>query len=201
MDGCRRSPRGAAGPDRRDVERIDASVTGVLQVLASVALTAVAVTATWHDFRSRRIPNALVLGGLAAALAVRMMVGVPSLLEGLLGAGIGLALGLVLFAAGAFGGGDGKLLMVVGAFLGPVRFGVALVVIALLGGVLALVEAVRRGVILPALWRTGEAGKYLVSFGRAGSRPRVADAGAISVPYGAAISGGALLTWYLWRLL
>lgn len=179
----------------------DVPLTGSVEILASVALTAVAVTATWHDFRSRRIPNALVLGGLAAALAIRLMVGLPALGEGVLGAGLGLAIGLALFAAGAFGGGDGKLLMVVGAFLGPTRFLASLLVIALLGGVLALLEAIRRGAILPAFLRTGEAMKFAVTFGRAGSRPRLAGAGALSVPYGAAISGGALLTWFLWRMV
>lgn len=177
------------------------ALRGPIEVLVSVALTAVAVTATWHDFRSRRIPNALVLGGLVVALGLRAAGGAGELGAGALGAVLGLALGLALFAAGAFGGGDGKLLMVVGAFLGPTRFVVALLVIALLGGLLALADAVRRNGFLPALWRTGETGKYLLSLGQAGSRPRVGAEGALAIPYGAAISGGALLTWFLWRLL
>ena len=71
------------------------------------------------DIRSRRIPNVLILVGLLVGLFSQVQ------LDGLVGLGLGvlgaflalLVLGLP-FAAGRMGGGDVKLAMVCGAFLG-----------------------------------------------------------------------------------
>jgi prepilin peptidase CpaA len=114
---------------------------------------------------------------------------------------IGLAVGFALFALGVFGGGDGKFLMAVGAFLGHRQLLGAMIVIALVGGVLALFEAVRRGVLGAALKRTGWTLLHLGTLGRLGWRPRAAPAGgasaeAFSVPYGVAIAAGAVITWF-----
>ena len=79
-----------------------------------------------------------------------------------------------LFAAGAMGGGDVKLLTALALWLPPARFAQLLVVMALTGGVLALLC-----VMGPTMKRR--------------SRQQPASA----VPYGVAIAGGAL--WVLAR--
>lgn len=171
----------------------------MIEVLSSVALCATALAAALHDVRTRRIPNGIALAGVLAALALRLAAGPDAALEGLLGALLGLAVGFALFALGVLGGGDGKFLMAVGAFLGHRQLLAGLVVIALVGGVLALFEAARRGVLGQALRRTGSTLLHLGTLGRLGWRPTVrpeAAAEAISVPYGVAIAAGALITWF-----
>jgi prepilin peptidase CpaA len=59
-------------------------------------------------------------------------------LGGLLGGGIALLLLLPLFAMGGIGGGDAKLLVMVGAFLGVKPFLAALLATAVFGGAMAL---------------------------------------------------------------
>ena len=88
-------------------------------------------------------------------------------------------------------------LVAVGAFLGPRPFLSALLVIALVGGVLGLFEAGRRGVLAAVLRRTGRRLLALISPGRAGFEPVAATPEGFTVPYGLAIGVGALITWFL----
>jgi leader peptidase (prepilin peptidase)/N-methyltransferase len=78
------------------------------------------------DARHYLIPDALSLGGLGAGLALALLPGPPSLLTSVLGAGLGfavlLAVGLLgewIFKKPAMGGGDVKMMAMVGAFIGP----------------------------------------------------------------------------------
>jgi leader peptidase (prepilin peptidase)/N-methyltransferase len=78
------------------------------------------------DARHYLIPDALSLGGLGAGLALSLLPGDPTPLVSAVGAGLGFG---VLFAVGvlgewafrkpAMGGGDMKMMAMVGAFLGP----------------------------------------------------------------------------------
>jgi len=78
------------------------------------------------DARHYLIPDALSLGGLGAGFAISLLPGSPTPLVALLGAVLGFG---VLFAVGvlgewafrkpAMGGGDMKMMAMVGAFLGP----------------------------------------------------------------------------------
>jgi len=88
-------------------------------VPATAALwTLVGLAAAW-DVAQRRIPNPLIVVGLLLGLAVQTQLGgLAGLGLGLSGAAIAFAVGIVPFALRAVGGGDVKLTMVVGAFLG-----------------------------------------------------------------------------------
>jgi prepilin peptidase CpaA len=164
---------------------------------AGIVLVAVLVLATWSDVRTRRIPNALTLSAFLFALVLRSVAGLDALADGLLGAGLALVFLLPLFALGGVGGGDAKLLTAVGAFLGVHGLVVALLATAIAGGVMALVFAIRRGVILPVLLNTGGLMKYVFTLGRAGERVQLQVPGTLSVPYGAAIAAGACFAlWY-----
>ena len=72
---------------------------------------------------------------------------------------------------GVLGGGDAKLLMAVGAFMGPRDLLVAMLVIASLGGIMAAMDAVRKGILLPVLYNCGSILKHWATFGRRGSQP------------------------------
>lgn len=72
------------------------------------------------------IPDALSLGGLGAGLALSLLPGAPTPLVSVLGAALGfgvlLAVGILgewAFRKPAMGGGDMKMMAMVGAFLGP----------------------------------------------------------------------------------
>ena len=84
------------------------------------------LTISLIDARHYLIPDALSLGGLGAGLALALLPGPPSILTSLIGATLGfgvlLAVGVLgewVFKKPAMGGGDIKMMAMVGAFLGP----------------------------------------------------------------------------------
>jgi len=88
--------------------------------LSSVAAVSIAAIACGIDLRTRRIPNALTVGGAAAALVYRLATGGSAgALDAVEGWFVGLALLLVPYALGGMGAGDVKLLAALGAWLGP----------------------------------------------------------------------------------
>jgi prepilin peptidase CpaA len=149
------------------------------------------------DLRSRRIPNVLTAGALLLALALRSFLGLDALLGGVAGAALAVGVMLPLFALGGVGGGDAKLLIMVGAFLGPKGFFVAVLATALVGGLMSVAAAARAGVVLPALLNTGGLARWILSAGRSGERTTLLSPGAVSVPYGVAIAIGSAVALYL----
>jgi prepilin peptidase CpaA len=174
---------------------------GKPDMVASLLLVLVLLVASWTDVRSRRIPNWLTIGGAIAGLAVRGWAGPGPLVDGALGVGLGLLLAAPFFAIGALGGGDAKLLMAVGAFMGPADLARASLLIAVVGGLVALVEAGRRGVLLPTLASCGSLLLSWVTLGRRGREPKTVGGERLAVPYGVAIAAGSLLWWFAGGLM
>jgi prepilin peptidase CpaA len=149
-----------------------------------------------YDLTERKIPNALTLGGLLAALSLRLVMDPASVWSGVLGAGLGLLVALPLFALGAFGAGDGKLLVAVGAFLGLNGLPAAILATGVFGGLLAAFSLWRRGILLPALLQARDLALHWVTLGRGGKRRTLeTSSGDSAVPYGVAIAAGAALVW------
>ena len=164
-------------------------------ILLTAAFALLLGAASWFDLRQRRIPNALTLAGLAVALCLRLSWGWGAVFQGGAGAGLAVLVALLPFALGVLGGGDVKLLGAVGAFVGLNRLFGALMVVALVGGVLALVEAVRRQALLRTLTNIRVFAQQWVWFGRAGVTPTIESPEAMTVPYGVAIALGSLAWW------
>jgi prepilin peptidase CpaA len=164
--------------------------------IVSAVFAGLLLAAAWSDLRSRRIPNALTMAGLAAALLLRGIAGPEVLIEGLVGALLALVLTLPFLMLGVMGGGDAKLLMLIGGFMGPRHFLWAATLIAIIGGMVGVVDAGRRGALLPVLFNCGEILKHWATLGRRGANRSFASVGALTIPYGVAIAAGALLWWF-----
>ena len=96
------------------------------RALQGAILFSLLLTISLIDARHYLIPDALSLGGLGAGLALALLPGPPSILTALIGAALGfgvlLAVGVLgewVFKKPAMGGGDIKMMAMVGAFLGP----------------------------------------------------------------------------------
>lgn len=164
--------------------------------MVSAVFAALLVAAAWSDFRSRRIPNALTMTGLAVALVLRGLAGPAALIDGVVGGLLALVLTLPFLMLGVMGGGDAKLLMAIGGFMGPRHFLSAAVLIVIIGGIMGVVDAGRRGALLPVLYNCGQILRHWATFGRRGANRSFASVGALTIPYGVAIAGGALLWWF-----
>jgi prepilin peptidase CpaA len=103
-----------------------------------------AIVATVYDIRSRVIPD-----WIAASLLACAALGIATDLSGLTwmnyvyGAALGFAVMFPLYALGGFGGGDLKLVVAIGAALGPWALLSVLFWVAVSGGLLAIVALVR----------------------------------------------------------
>jgi prepilin peptidase CpaA len=161
------------------------------------------LAAVWFDVRERRLPNGLTVVVFCVALILRAFVGLPEVGAGLAGAGICFLFAVPFFIVGGLGGGDVKLLTAFGAVLGPDRLLTGLLVMALVGAAMAVAAVVRRGVLGPTLWNVWLMLRSLAPGelrrrrkGGDWSWPTLAMPGAVAVPYGVAISAGALWAWF-----
>lgn len=156
-----------------------------------VALVAGAGSAAAIDIRTRRIPNVISasLAALGIALAAAGVTGI-SLGSSLLGFAVGLLAMLPGRVLGATGAGDVKLMAAVGAVLGVGLMPLALVYTALVGGVMALFVAIRRGRLRRTIGGTGR----LIA-----RKPMDAAGAHNKFSYGPAIAVGALLAAWLGR--
>lgn len=116
------------------------------RLLPAVPLLLMLTWAAVQDLRSRRIRNwltfSIILTGIAQSLLGHSPVSPAGSLWGLL---VGFLLPLALFALGAVGGGDVKLLAGVGAWLGPWAAFQVFCAEAVIGMVIVLAQAAAQG--------------------------------------------------------
>ena len=113
--------------------------------------------ATFTDLRSRRIPNWLVLPFLLAGIVVSgWLQGWHGIEQSLAGAGLATLIYGILFLKFGMGAGDVKLCAAIGAWIGPIQLLYALLFTALAGGLMVLVWAACRGLLLLIGRRTRE---------------------------------------------
>jgi prepilin peptidase CpaA len=153
--------------------------------MISVAFIALALVAAVSDLLTRRIKNELVLVILAGGLAYQGLS-----LDGLAGAGVGLALLIVPFAARWVGGADVKVLAAFGAWLGPWGALLGGLLGIGLGGLLALAMAVKGGIGRDVLG-TMKAAVVTVSAPAAPRRER-----GLVVPLAVPLAMGCTLVWF-----
>ncbi len=125
---------------------------GLIGAVLLTILLAIALTDAQHYI----IPDQLSIGGLAAGLAMSFFPGAPTPLMSLAGAALGFG---VLFAVGwagerafkkpAMGGGDMKMMAMVGAFLGPLGSMLTIFLGALAGSVIFGPISLKTGKLVP----------------------------------------------------
>ncbi len=157
----------------------------------------VLVVATCTDVRSRHIPNWLVLPFLLLGIAASCwLYGWHGLGQSCGGFGIGLLVYGVLFLMGGMGAGDVKLCAAIGAWIGPNQFLIALIMISLAGGVMALCWALWSGFLRELL---RGAGNLICFWRRRGMLPEerltLNHPAARKMPYAPAIAIGTLLSF------
>lgn len=152
--------------------------------LAQGCAVSAASLAALIDVWSRRIPNWMTFGTLLGGVLINVwLYGFGGAIIALAGAGLGLALLLPFYAAGAMGAGDVKLLAAVGALVGPQALISVAIYGALAGGAMSVAMLLRRRLL----------GRTIADMLR-GFVPRHSGAKA---PYGVAIASGVYLSLML----
>jgi prepilin peptidase CpaA len=154
--------------------------------------------AAFSDCRSHRIPNWLVLSGMAFGVICNTALP-PSAQDGILfplmGLGLGLLLFLPLYILRAMGAGDVKLAAMVGAFLGPGDTFNAMLVSMIAGGALAVCYALAGGVAATMLRNLASLFRVVFLDLIGGAKPQLqidAARSAGKLPYGVAITVGTI---------
>ncbi len=167
----------------------------------SVVLLACAVGCL-TDLRARRLPNALTLSLWTSGLAYATFTGGLPGLGAAFAASIILALPYVILFLGAGGGaGDAKMMAGVGAWLGIMHGSLALVAVALVGGVAGLAISFARGDARHTIGilATATSGLLGVAHGSLRFSECLAfmppSGGSRRIPYGVAIFLGAALAF------
>jgi len=165
----------------------------ITTVLTALTILLV-IVAAYTDIQWGRILNALTMPGILLGLILNS---VRAGSEGLLLSLGGIALGLCLFLVSAVfgrivGGGDVKLLMAVGALQGPSILVWALFYAAIIGGILAILIAVRHGILMDKI-KALFASCYLRLACKVPMDIQEGPAGGPRLPYAIAISSGTLV--------
>ena len=181
--------------------------------LPGMVLALMLGAAVVFDVRAHRIPNKLVLAGIAVGVALHVTLpaggglldassaGAPGFYKAMLGLASGFAVFLPLYLLRAMGAGDVKLMAVVGLYLGPASVLDAALLTLVCGGVMAVIVALWNGVFRHVMTNVRFMLMHTAVRVMTGGAPRV-EASAHSagkLPYAVAIAGGVLLQVLLAR--
>lgn len=187
------------------------------QLVVLIPLGAILIAAAVHDARTRKVPNKLTYSSIVVGLVCTTVAfGWGGLLDGFLTVLATFVIGIFLAATGWIGGGDIKLLMGVGAFLGPYGVGAVIFYSVLVGGAMGVVRAIYDGYLWEMLKRMG---RYIRSIFRVviyrtkNLKESYEPDERSKMPFAVAILGGGilayteaawewpgLLTWYIDQL-
>ncbi len=162
--------------------------------LSTISLLTMLAIAIYFDIRSERIPNWLVVLGIASALGFYALIsGVAGLLTSFGGLLVAMAILLPFYIGGVMGAGDVKLMGAVGAFTGA-HVALLAVGLALGTGVLeAIALLVLRGNCRQTWARYCQIGKTFFASGRfIYIPPAPGDAAGDTFPFAVAVGIGTV---------
>ena len=128
-------------------------VGGVDNIVVNLVIVVFVCIAAVSDWRTRKIPNRLIVLGFIAALGLALFVpGAANMTDAAMGFGLGLLLLLPGFALGFTGAGDVKLMAVVGGFVGTATVLEIFAITALFGAIQVLLMrvAASRNAVAPS---------------------------------------------------
>lgn len=158
----------------------------------AVPVIVLVALATRADVQSRKIPNLLTGPALLLGVLVHLgLGGTTGAGNALLGAVVAGAILLPGWLMRFMGAGDVKLMAAVGAWLGYPDGMVAAVAALIAGGLIAVVVAVRRGILKQALRDTMALGLAWLARKGSDSTTRPATAG-VRFPFAPAVLAGAI---------
>ena len=136
------------------------TITSAIHVFPLALFTGLLGLAALTDLQEYRIPNTVNLAIVALFPVFALLPGSGvDIVGSLILAAVVLAVGTGLFALGVMGGGDVKLITAVSLWIGPAAFLDFLVVMAVCGGIVGLVQS--------SQWRLGVA-QFLADRGETG---------------------------------
>lgn len=172
---------------------------GALNITNGALLVPLAVIITYYDVRYRRIPNLFVLATLISGLIINVAFsGFSGVLSSLGGCALAFFLMFMMHMFGAMGAGDVKLFAAIGAVIGSSLVLPTLAVVAITGGVLAVISMIRAGTVQITMQRV-----LLILAGLlpGWQMPRfeVPADRRHTIPYGVAITTGSLISLAIFR--
>jgi prepilin peptidase CpaA len=171
----------------------------VQTIITAVIFVPLAVAFTYMDVRYRRIPNRLVLITLIAGVSLNTILGGPSgFLVSLGGFALAFGLMLVLHIFGTMGAGDVKLFAAIGAFSGLRLVLPTLMIVALTGGVLALVKMIYSGRVRATMFGVFQFFYGLLP-GQTVPRFDIPADRSYTLPYAVPICFGSLISFFLFH--
>lgn len=158
-----------------------------------------AVIASYHDLRTRRIPNRLTFSAALLALSAHLLLGGWAAMGFALLAALAAGSAMFLFfLAGGMGAGDVKLMAAVACFTGMAPLGTLLIATALAGAVYAAGLAWRHGAILSTLRNTFRLVQHHQSHGLTPDPGHnLRSKGALRMPFALPIAAGCACTLLL----
>jgi prepilin peptidase CpaA len=166
------------------------------QVIWMLAL-ALALSAAWTDWRTRKIPNWLTVPALLLGIAVHTLIaGWPGAKASLEGAGLALGVLLPLVLLRGLGAGDWKLMGALGAFLGPLLLLYVLLGSVLVSGLMAMVEVMRTRRVRETMWNLSVLVRGFLAFGlRKNPEISLDNPGLLKLPFGVAVAAATVICY------
>jgi prepilin peptidase CpaA len=166
-------------------------------IIPNIVVLAVALTvALYTDLRWCRIYNKLTLPCILVGLVLNTLyLGVHGLLLSICGIGLVFLLYITLAPAAGIGGGDVKLMMVVGSLMGAKFLVNALLLTAIIGGIMSLIVMMRHR-ILGTTTKRMAASLYMKLILRAPDDMPIGTSG-IKFRYSLAITLGTVLAFFV----
>jgi len=129
------------------------TVMNTITVATTILTVLLVAAAVYTDVRWGKIFNHLTITAIALGLVINSLTGgIDGFVHSIGGVGLGLGLFLISCLLGRIlGGGDIKLLTAIGALQGPAFLGWTMLCTAIIGGVLAVIVALRHGILIEKL--------------------------------------------------
>lgn len=175
------------------------------QILSLLPMLALLVWAAIEDLRVRRIRNWLTVSLACSGVILSLCGSLPlAPSQALLGLLVGFAIPFTLFALGALGGGDVKLLAGIGAWVGPVVVVQIFLGAAIVGLFIVLVQCALQGKLFTLFRNSAVLAMTLMHVGQLGVR-HAAETGQACrsvdrpLPYAVPVLISTLLVLLLWN--